>query len=182
MVESDELMSNLFIKSTLLLLMLLLLVSFSAQGQETLKQDLPPNRQQSQKIENTFYKPFETRKIIVQHAIHNLGRTYKWSGDSPSTGFDCSGLIVYTYQKVDIYIPRTVKAQFSSGKPVNKKKLKPGDLVFFKNPTAQNVYHVGIFIDKNTFVHAPGQGKPVSYGYLTNPYFKKYYIGSRTYL
>lgn len=168
MVEFDELMYNLFIKFTFLLLMLLL-VSCSTHNQATLKQELP-------------YKSSESRKIIVHHAINNLGRPYKWGGDSPSKGFDCSGLIIYTYQKVDIYIPRTAKAQFSSGKPVIKKDLKPGDLVFFKNPTAQKVNHVGIFIGKNTFIHAPGQGRRVSYGYLTNPYFKKYYIGSRTYL
>jgi murein DD-endopeptidase len=167
-VESDELMYRLFIKFTFLLLMLSL-VSCSTHNKATLKQDL-------------LYKPSESRKIIVHHAINNLGRPYKWGGDSPSKGFDCSGLIVYTYQKVDIYIPRTAKAQFSSGKPVIKKDLKPGDLVFFKNPSAQKVNHVGIFIGENTFVHAPGKGRPVSYGCLTNPYFKKYYIGSRTYL
>jgi cell wall-associated NlpC family hydrolase len=158
------------------------MVSCSAYNQGTLKQDLPQDRQQSQTIENTPYKLSESRKIIVDHAISNLGRPYKWGGESPSKGFDCSGLIVYTYQKADIYIPRTANAQFSSGKPVLKKELKPGDLVFFKKPTDQKVYHVGIFIGENTFVHAPGHGRPVSYGYLSNPYFKKYYIGSRTYL
>ena len=174
-------MYRLFIKFSILLLMSLL-VSCSAHNPGTLKQDLPPDRQQDQKIKNTPNKQSESRKIIIHHAINNLGRPYKWGGDSPSKGFDCSGLIVYTYQKVDIYIPRTVKAQFSSGKPVLKKDLKPGDLVFFKNTSAQKVNHVGLFIGKNTFVHAPGQGRSVSYGDLTNPYFKKYYIGSRTYL
>jgi len=168
MMESDALMYSLFMKFTFLLLMLLL-VSCSRHNPVTLKQEIA-------------YKPSESRKIIVHHAINNIGRPYKWGGDSPSKGFDCSGLIVYTYKKVDIYIPRTTEEQFSSGKPVLKKKLKPGDLVFFKNPTAQKVNHVGIFIGENTFVHAPGQGRSVSYAYLTNPYFKKYYIGSRTYL
>ena len=168
MAESNELMYSLFIKFTSLLLMLLL-ASCSTHNQGALKQDLP-------------YKLPESRKIIVHHAINNLGRPYKCGGDSPLKGFDCSGLIVYTYQKVDIYIPRTAKAQFSSGKPVIKEKLKPGDLVFFKKPTFQKVNHVGIFIGENIFVHAPGQGRPVSYGSLANPYFKKYYMGSRTYL
>lgn len=181
MVESNDLMYRLYIKFTFLLLMLLQ-VSCSAHNQGSLKKDIPPDRQQSQKIEKTSHKLSGSRKIIVHHAINNLGKPYKWGGDSPSKGFDCSGLIVYTYQQADIYIPRTAKAQFSSGKPVIKKDLKPGDLVFFKNRNAQKVNHVGLFIGKNTFVHAPGQGRPVSYGYLTNPYFKKYYIGSRTYL
>ena len=168
-------MSNLFAKFPLLLLMLSLLVACSAHNQGAQKSGSPP------------YNPSKTaesepRKIIVQHAIRNLGQPYKWGGTSPSKGFDCSGLIVYTHQKADIYIPRTASAQFSSGRPVSKKNLKPGDLVFFKNPRNQKLYHVGIFIDDNTFVHAPGQGRPVSYGHLTNPYFKKHYIGSRTYL
>jgi cell wall-associated NlpC family hydrolase len=163
-------------------LLMVLQVSCSAHNQKTFEQNLPLERQQNQKIDKTFYKLSESRKIIVQHAIDNLGRPYKWGGDSPSKGFDCSGLIVYAYQKADIDIPRTARAQFLSGKPVVKKELKPGDLVFFETPRAQKINHVGIFVGKNTFVHAPGQGRPVSYGYLTNPYFKKYYIGSRTYL
>jgi cell wall-associated NlpC family hydrolase len=162
--------------------LIVLQVSSSAHNQVILNQDLPPDSQQSQEIEKTSCKLSESRNIIVHHAISNLGRPYKWGGDSPTEGFDCSGLIVYTYQKVDISIPRTAMAQFSLGKPVIKKDLKPGDLVFFKKPPAQKVNHVGIFIGKNTFVHAPGQGRPVEYGYLTNPYFIKYYIGSRTYL
>jgi len=161
---------------------MLLQVSCSGHSQGALKHDLSLERQQSQKIETTLYKLSESRKIIVQNVIDNLGGPYKWGGDSPSKGFDCSGLIVYVYQKADIDIPRTAEAQFSSGKPVIKKELKPGDLVFFKNPRGQKINHVGIFVGEKVFVHAPGKGKPVSYGYLTNPYFKKYYIGSRTYL
>ena len=179
-------MANLFLKFTFPLLMLLVLASCSAHNQGALKQNLPPDRQPRQKIASPS-KPSETgqsesRNIIVQHAISNLGRPYKWGGNSPSKGFDCSGLIVYTHQKADIDIPRTAMAQFASGKSVTQKELKPADLVFFRKPGGQKVYHVGIFFGKNAFVHAPGQGRPVSYGHLTNPYFKKYYIGARTYL
>jgi cell wall-associated NlpC family hydrolase len=163
-------------------LLMVLQVSCSAHNPETSEQNFSPEKQQNQRIDKTFSNLSESRKIIVQNAIDNLGRPYKWGGDSPLKGFDCSGLIVYAYQEADIDIPRTARAQFLSGKPVAKKELKPGDLVFFQNPRAQKINHVGIFVGEKAFVHAPGQGRSVSYGYLTNPYFKKYYIGSRTYL
>ncbi|NOX34775.1 MAG: C40 family peptidase [Deltaproteobacteria bacterium] len=122
------------------------------------------------------------RKIIVQYAVKSLGLPYKWGGQSPETGFDCSGLIVYTYQKAGVMLPRTAKKQFGNGQIVSKQNLRVADLVFFKTPKVRKVFHVGIYIGDGIFVHAPGKGRQVTYGYLSNPYFKKHYIGARSYL
>ncbi len=175
------------IKTLIILIITSFLFSCSTHKTETTNQHIPPPLSDEvqtikPKIVSNEYQKFDPRKIIVQNAIQNLGRPYKWGGTSPKNGFDCSGLIVYTHQKANIQIPRTAKAQFLSGKPLAKKNLKPADLVFFKNPYSEKVYHVGIYIGENTFVHAPGKGKQVTYGYLSNPYFRKHYIGSKTYL
>ncbi len=180
-------MIKLLIKTLLILIITSFLFSCSTHKAENLNQHVPPPLPEvmqttKPKIVSNESQNFNPRKIIVQNAIQNLGRPYKWGGTSPKKGFDCSGLIVYTHKKANIQTPRTAKAQFLSGKPLTTKDLKPADLVFFKNPYSKKIYHVGIYIGKNTFVHAPGKGKQVTYGYLSNPYFKKYYIGSKTYL
>ncbi len=175
------------IRTLLLLIITSFLFSCSTHKADTLNNHIPPplpdvTQTTKPKIVSNESQNLNPRNIIVQHAIQNLGRPYKWGGSSPKKGFDCSGLIVYTHQKANIQIPRTAKAQFLSGKLLAKKDLKPADLVFFKNPYSEKTYHVGIYIGENTFVHAPGKGRQVTYGYLSNPYFKKHYIGSKTYL
>ncbi|MCD4720010.1 MAG: C40 family peptidase [Desulfobacula sp.] len=168
------------------LLLILLLSSCSAHKETAYQQHIPPP-QPGLHIQNSdgYHPQIESsnqRKIIVQHAIKNLGIPYKWGGQSPQTGFDCSGLIVYTHQKADIIIPRTAKAQFYNSKVVSRKNLQIADLIFFKNPKKNKVFHVGFYIGDGIFVNAPGKGRKVTYGYLNNPYFKKRYVGSRSYL
>ena len=102
-----------FIKYFLFLLLILLLFSCSAHKKVAYNNHTPPPQSESS----------NQRKIIVQHAIKSLGLPYKWGGESPQTGFDCSGLIVYTHQKADIIIPRTAKAQFDNGTALSKKNL-----------------------------------------------------------
>ncbi len=131
---------------------------------------------------NQKSKLADQRKIISQHAINSLGTQYRWGGQSPKTGFDCSGLIVYTHKKANIIIPRTAKSQFDNGRVVAKNELQVADLVFFKNPKANKVLHVGIYIGDGIFIHAPGKNRQITFGYMNNPYFKKNYLGSRTYL
>jgi cell wall-associated NlpC family hydrolase len=124
----------------------------------------------------------DKRKIIIRQAVINLGAPYKWGGKSPRTGFDCSGLALYSHQQADISIPRTAVNQFLNGRPVSKKDLLPGDLVFFDILKSSKTIHVGIYIGERLFVHAPGKGRQVTRADLNNPYFKKTYKGSRRYL
>ena len=127
-------------------------------------------------------KALKIRKIIVQSAIDSIGLPYNWGGQSPGTGFDCSGLVVYTYKKANIILPRTTTMQYMNGNQISKQKIQIADLVFFKNPKGKIGLHVGIYIGNNTFIHAPGKGRQVTYGYLDNPYVKQYWIDSRSYL
>lgn len=125
--------------------------------------------------------PFE-RKIIAEHAVGAVGLPYRWGGQSPETGFDCSGLVVYTHQMADIIIPRTARAQYENGRIVAIENLRVADLVFFQEPNESKDYHVGIYIGAGRFIHAPGKGRPVSCESMDGPYFLKQFIGFRTYL
>jgi len=123
-----------------------------------------------------------TRHTIVSHAVDSIGAPYTWGGTSPSTGFDCSGLVTYTHSRAGIATPRTAKALFTMGRPLPLNRIQPGDLVFFNAPDKNNSYHVGIYIGKNIFIHAPGRGRKVRQTTLDNPYFRQYFVGARSFL
>lgn len=122
------------------------------------------------------------RQTIVDQAIENLGKPYKWGGHSPNLGFDCSGLVFHTHDKAGIQVPRTAKNQFKNGNSIPRQELTPGDLVFFTTPEKKTGLHVGIFIGNSQFIHAPGKGRRVRLANLENPYFKRYFKGAKSYL
>ncbi|OGR11844.1 MAG: hypothetical protein A2277_02765 [Desulfobacterales bacterium RIFOXYA12_FULL_46_15] len=142
---------------------------------------MPPDLPQHQPYDS-FNKQLSQRKIIAQYAINSLGMPYKWGGQSPETGFDCSGLIVYTHQMADIIIPRTANAQFENGRVITLQNLQIADLVFFKDLRGNKDYHVGIYMGDGRFIHAPGRGRNITYDFLNAPYFIDHFIGARSYL
>lgn len=93
----------------------------------------------------------------VSIAMQYLGVPYVWGGASPS-GFDCSGLVMYVYAQMGVYLPHSAAAQFYSGTPISSSQLAPGDLVFFGSP----ISHVGIYIGGGSMIHAPFEGATVS--------------------
>ena len=100
-----------------------------------------------------------------------LGTAYRFGGADPR-GFDCSGLVQYSYAQAGIRLPRTSQAIYRASRPVKRGEMRAGDLVFFKI-SSQKITHVGIYADRNRFIHAPSSGKSVSYASLKNPYWKK---------
>ena len=95
--------------------------------------------------------------IVISTAMKYLGVPYVWGGSSPA-GFDCSGLVLYSYGKVGIYLPHSSAMQYNYGTHVSRSQLKPGDLVFFYNP----IHHVGIYIGNGNMVNATGNHVQIS--------------------
>lgn len=122
------------------------------------------------------------RKQIVAHAINTIGAPYRWGGTSMAKGFDCSGLVVYAYQQVDLHVPRMTGKQFEKGTLVLPRNLQPADLVFFNTSSTGKLLHVGLYIGDGRFVHSPGTGRQVTFAYLENPYFSSRFIGARSFI
>jgi cell wall-associated NlpC family hydrolase len=109
---------------------------------------------------------------VLSRAVNVLGTPYRWGGSSPSKGFDCSGLVKYAFNDATFDLPRTSNAMASGhGEKVNRKDLKPGDLIFF-NIKSRRVNHVAIYLGNDRFIHAPRRGKSVSIDTLKKPYWE----------
>lgn len=126
-----------------------------------------------------FMSP-EIRRNIVHTAQAQIGTPYRYGGASPA-GFDCSGLAMYVYKKNGIQIPRTASEQFQEGRRLSKRNIQPGDLVFF-NINGNGISHVGIYVGRGKFIHAPKEGKHVEYASLKNRYWARKYIGAVSYI
>ena len=122
------------------------------------------------------------RQVIVNSALQQIGQPYQWGGQTPATGFDCSGLTLYAHRKAGIAIPRMARDQYRSGRQIRRQELRPADLVFFSNPKHSKSFHVGVYIGRNRFIHAPGKGRTVGSASLSNPYFRDNYIGAKTHI
>lgn len=108
--------------------------------------------------------------VAVHVARSMVGKPYRFGGASPR-GFDCSGLVHYSFGEAGHAVPRETGALFSRARRVAVSDLRPGDLLFFRIDGKPS--HVAIYVDEDRFVHAPSSGKQVSYGTLSNPYWKK---------
>ena len=122
------------------------------------------------------------RNEIVKKAESYIGVPYRWGGSSPKDGFDCSGFTMAVYRLNGLNLPRSSMAQWEVGSPVNRSQLVKADLVFFTPAGGKRVSHVGIYVGENNFIHAPGRGKRIRVSSLSNTYFKRCYVGARTYL
>ncbi|HFC53764.1 MAG TPA: NlpC/P60 family protein [Gammaproteobacteria bacterium] len=108
-------------------------------------------------------------------ALSLVGVPYRYGGASPR-GMDCSGLVQYSYRQVGIRVPRTVADQRRHSFPVSMDRLQAGDLLFFR--LGGRVSHVGIYLGRRRFVHAPSTGKRVSVTTLDNIYWRRRLVGA----
>lgn len=127
----------------------------------------------------------EDKSDPISLATRMIGKPYKFGGYSPRTGFDCSGLMYYSYQK---QIPRSSILQYRASKAVKRSKLQPGDLVFFdigytkiktkkrKSSKSKKVSHVGLYIGEGQFIHAPSSGKHVMKSSLQQDYWRQRFV------
>ncbi|MCU1728250.1 C40 family peptidase [Pseudomonas sp. 7P_10.2_Bac1] len=114
---------------------------------------------------------------VLSRAVNVLGTPYRWGGSSPSKGFDCSGLVKYAFNDVKaVNLPRSSSEMASGhGQKVDRKDLKPGDLLFF-NIKSRTVNHVAIYLGNDRFIHAPRRGKSVTIDTLKKPYWQSHYV------
>lgn len=122
------------------------------------------------------------RQELVTTARRFLGVPYRWGGEDRTNGFDCSGLTMVSYRLNGLNLPRNSRAQFRAGQAVDKTRLRQGDLVFFATKGGSRVTHVGLYIGDNRFIHAPRPGKTVRVASLSSRYFRRTYVGARSYL
>ncbi|WP_213780883.1 NlpC/P60 family protein [Caballeronia sp. dw_276] len=119
------------------------------------------------------------REEISIQAMSLVGVPYRWGGNTPEAGFDCSGLVRYVVDRAaSVNLPRTTADMSSRGESIEPDEVAPGDLIFF-NTTGRAHSHVGIYVGKLRFVNAPSTGGTVRLDYLTNPYWAKRFDGIR---
>jgi cell wall-associated NlpC family hydrolase len=121
---------------------------------------------------------------VAFRALSLVGTPYVYGGESPQTGFDCSGFVRYIYRDaLGIVLARSAQAQSEFGATVYPLEgLRLGDLVFFSEngEFGARVFHVGLYVGEGRFVHAPRTGKSVELSSLSNSYWRtRFSIGRR---
>ncbi len=121
----------------------------------------------------------QAANAVLMRAIGLVGTPYRYGGNTPESGFDCSGLVAYVYREMlDLKLPRTSRDLAAvQGPKIEPTRLAPGDLVFFGS--RGSVSHVGIYVGEGRFVHAPSTGGTVRLDSLGGAYWKDHYTGAK---
>jgi len=116
---------------------------------------------------------------LLFSALGLIGVKYKWGGNDPAQGLDCSGFVKYVFENsLKLTLPRTALQMSRVGEKVDRENLKPGDLVFF-NTLKRQFSHVGIYLGDNRFVHAPRKGRRIEVVNITDKYWSTRFNGAR---
>jgi hypothetical protein len=124
-------------------------------------------------------KVWQGAQDVALFALGLIGVDYRFGGETPDRGLDCSGLIRYVFQEVTgTTLPRTSKEMSRLGRKIAVGDLAPGDLVFF-NTRRFAFSHVGLYLGDNRFIHAPSTGGEVEISTLQQGYWRKRFDGAR---
>ncbi len=107
-------------------------------------------------------------------ALQAVGVPYRWGGASPTSGFDCSGLVYWAYGRLGVEVPHSSYALYDLGRRVPRSRLKPGDLLFFTG-----LGHMGLYIGNGRMVHAPQSGRTVEVVALGRSNYGLRLVGAR---
>ena len=117
----------------------------------------------------------EQAKDVTVYAIGLVGTPYRWGGNTPESGFDCSGLIAHVYQKsAQLKTPRTVAELKEWGVPLPLHEIRTGDLIVFSKGNEST--HAGIYVGDGRFVHAPSTGGRVRMDRFNSSYWSSYKV------
>ncbi len=124
---------------------------------------------------------YELGKQIADYTMQFEGYRYVYGGSSPSSGFDCSGLMYYVYGQFGYSIQRRASLQYAyNGVHVSKSELQPGDMIFFAGDgAAYGVTHVGMYIGDGKFIHASTSNTGVIVSDLNSTYYTRVYYGAK---
>jgi len=115
---------------------------------------------------------------LIMNAMSLIGLSYRFGGNSPTQGLDCSGFMQYIFKRsMGITLPRTSAEMATVGQRVDRANLKPGDMVFFG--AGGRVSHVGMYIGNDRFIHAPRTGRDIEITSMNGTYWKNRYITAR---
>ena len=141
---------------------------------------LPHPSGQQTGYSSEYYHLSPQRRELMRVAHHSIGTRYKWGGETPTQGFDCSGLMRYSYKQVGIKIPRTSAKQRNASRQLSRSQLQPGDMIFFKIDKRTN--HVGIYTGNGKFIHASSGSRRVKKEKLDTPYWNQHVVKYGTFL
>ncbi|HVY65593.1 MAG TPA: C40 family peptidase [Gammaproteobacteria bacterium] len=111
---------------------------------------------------------------IAELARDLVGAKYRYGGTKPDEGFDCSGLVFYTYAQAGYRVPRTSQELFRAVRKISLGNAGAGDLMFFQDEA--KLSHVGIYLGDGRFVHAPASGERVAVASLDTPYYRQHLV------
>lgn len=141
----------------------------------------PRQPQTSQQTHKAAVTQHPARQAIINIAHSTVGTRYKWGGNNPQQGFDCSGLMRYVHKNaLGLSIPRTAAKQRDHSRTISYAQLQPGDMLFFK--TGKRTNHVGIYVGNREFVHASSGGKRVSVSSMDSAYWHSRFVKFGTFL
>ncbi|MBZ4040366.1 C40 family peptidase [Lysobacter sp. 13A] len=145
-------------------------------GRETVRTAPPPSTRDWPAV--TPADPASANAVLMR-AISLVGTPYRYGGNTPEGGFDCSGLVNYVFSDMlDVRLPRTSRALADyQGPKVPPRQLATADLVFFGS--GGSVTHVGIYVGEGRFVHAPSTGGTVRLDHLDGHYWRDHYSGAK---
>ena len=158
-------------------------VSIGVAPSASLLSNAAPVTPDSSETDNNSDAPSYDNASIGQQmadkALTYNGYPYVWGGASPSSGFDCSGLVYYIAKCFGYSIPHGSTSQYACGTYVEKADLLPGDFVFFENTYTEGISHVGIYIGDGKFIHASTSETGVKISSLSETYYINHYYGAR---
>lgn len=116
---------------------------------------------------------------LAFYALSLSGTPYRYGGNSPETGFDCSGFVRHVFHStLGIELPRSSREINELGERIDPDELRPGDLVFY-NTLRRAFSHVGIYLGDGRFVHSPSSGGGIRVDDMSQSYWKKRFNGAR---
>jgi cell wall-associated NlpC family hydrolase len=113
----------------------------------------------------------------ADHALTMVGKPYRYGGNTPK-GFDCSGLVQYSYARAGVKLPHGTRSLLQVSQPISRHKLRRGDLVFFTQEGKRSS-HVALYLGGNRFVHSPSSGKNVHVAGFNNAYWQRHFTEAR---